>query len=146
MITTAQEFFRLRESEVQKEYLRAVHEEAPLEVWREIIESRPDMRSWVALNRTVPIEILDELSRDSDADVRCAVARKRKISEAIALRLAKDPDEAVRAALVFNRKLPATALTALQSDPLPFIQKTLQEKGLTSSSNQRAARVGRLKR
>jgi hypothetical protein len=93
MISTAEEFCRLRESENPEEYRRAAHEDAPIEIWREIIATRPDMRSWVAHNKTVPIEILDLLSGDSDANVRHVVAGKRKITEAIALRLAKDPDE-----------------------------------------------------
>lgn len=128
MITTVEEFCRLRESEIEEEYLRAAHEEAPLEVWRGIIASRPDMRTWVVLNRSVPLEILDELSRDTDTMVRYAVARKRKITEAIALRLAKDPDESVRAALIYNRKLPAVALAVLRADPSPLGQRILREK------------------
>jgi len=128
MISTAAEFCRLRESENPEEYLRAANEEAPIEVWREVVASRPDMRSWVAHNKTVPVEILEELSSDLDVDVRCVIARKRKISEAIALRLAKDPDENVRAALVFNQKLPASALTVLRSDTSEFVQKTIREK------------------
>lgn len=128
MISTAEEFCRLRESENPEEYRRAAHEDAPIEIWREIIATRPDMRSWVAHNKTIPIEILDELSGDSDANVRHVVAGKRKITEAIALRLAKDPDEGVRAALIFNQKLPTAALLVLRSDSSDFIRRTLHEK------------------
>jgi hypothetical protein len=128
MITTAQEFCRLRESTIPEEYWRAAHEEASVEVWREIIAVRPDMRTWVAHNKTIPLEILEELSFDSDVAVRCEVAGKRKISEAIAVRLAKDPDEGVRIQLIYNQKLPAAALIVLRDDPSEFVRQTLHEK------------------
>jgi hypothetical protein len=128
MIPSASEFCRLRESERPEESLRAAHEEAPHAVWRALIVNRPDMRVWVALNKTVPIEILDILSRDEDVEVRCTVAMKRKINEVIAVRLAKDSDERVRAALIHNKKLPFAAMMVLKTDSSEFVQKILNEK------------------
>lgn len=125
MITTAEEFCRLRESEIPEEYGRAAHEDAPLEVWRLIIETKPEMRVWVAQNTTVPLGILEELAGDSDVRVRHMVAMKRKISEAIAVRLARDEDDGVRAALARNAKLPDAALAILRADRTPLIQEAL---------------------
>ena len=134
MIASATEFCRLRESADPDEYRRASHEEAPVAVWREVIRDRPDMRFWAAQNKTVPLEILEELAGDSDVRVRDMVARKRKISESIAVRLARDEDESVRAALTYNRKLPERALAILRADPSPFVQEKVHSRersGLT---------------
>ena len=125
MIATAQEFKRLRESTDPEEYGRAASDEASLEVWREVIDEMPEMRFWVAQNKTVPIEILELLSVSTDAQVRGMVARKRKITESIAVRLASDPDQTVRAALAVNAKLPDVARNILLSDPSPLVQDAL---------------------
>ncbi len=78
MIATAEEFVALRLSTVPEEYRRAAHECAVDGVWAEVIERYPELRFWVVHNKTVPIHILEQLSRDEDSSVRDAVARKRK--------------------------------------------------------------------
>lgn len=103
MITSAEEFYHLRTSEVHAEYERAAHEEAPLEVWFDVIATFPEMRVWVAYNKTVPVEILEVSSNDPDGDVRGSVAMKRKLPEAIQLRLAGD-DCSVRERLAYNAR------------------------------------------
>jgi hypothetical protein len=42
MITTAEEFVRLRSSELPEAYERAAHEEASVQTWNEVIENYPD--------------------------------------------------------------------------------------------------------
>ena len=56
VITSAEEFVQLRTSRNPDEYHRAAHEEASVETWLDVIERFPDMRSWVAHNKTVPLE------------------------------------------------------------------------------------------
>ncbi len=116
MITSAEEFYRLRTSESMQEYNRAAHEDAPLEVWLEVIEKFPKMRSWVAHNKTVPIEILEVLSRDRDPDVRSCVATKRKLPEQIQILLARDEDYSVRERLSCNAKVTEATLRLLAED------------------------------
>ncbi len=128
MITSAQEFCRLRESSNPQEYLRAATEAAPIGVWREIISSRPDMRIWVVLNKAVPLAILEELAESPDVDVRESVARKRKVTDAIAVRLAKDKEETVRAALARNRKLSESVLRILRLDTSQLVQEALESR------------------
>lgn len=128
MISSAAEFCRLRESENPEEYHRAAHEEAATEIWIEVINQRPEMRFWVAQNKTVPIEVLEILASDPDSSVRDMVARKRKITEAIALKLAEDPDETVRAALAINRRLPASVLAKLEHDQSPLVVSALEKQ------------------
>jgi hypothetical protein len=77
MIESPEEFRRLRESENPAEYRRAAHDEASIEVWLEVIRRWPDMRVWVAQNKTVPVSVLEILVNDPDEKVRDMVLRKR---------------------------------------------------------------------
>ena len=128
MISSAAEFCCLRESNNPEEYHRAAHDEAPNEVWMNVIDQRPDMRFWVAQNKTVPIEVLEVLAPDSDSKVRDMVARKRKITEAIALKLAEDSDETVRAALAVNKKLPSSVVAKLRQDQSALVVAALENQ------------------
>lgn len=76
MIESADEFRRLRVSENPEEYRRAAYDEAPAEVWLEVIRRWPDMRFWVAQNKTVPVSVLEALVNDPDEKVRDMVQRK----------------------------------------------------------------------
>lgn len=113
MITTAEEFVRLRESDIPDEYQRAAHEAAPVEVWHDVIGRYPHMRAWVAHNKTVPVEVLEILANDSDPDVRATVAMKRKLTPELQLLLAADPDEGVRGRLANNAKTSIEVLKKL---------------------------------
>ena len=92
MITSADEFVRFRSSTNPEEYRRAAQESASELVWHEIITHYPEMRRWVANNRTISISILERLSMDSDPDVRIWVAMKRKLPEALQMRFVHEPD------------------------------------------------------
>lgn len=116
MIESADEFRRLRTSDDPAEYGRAAHEEAPVAVWREVIARYPDLRSWVAHNKTVPGEILAELAGDSDPEVGLPVASKRSLAPALQLQLAGDADEGVRRLIVYNARAARAALGRLADD------------------------------
>jgi hypothetical protein len=116
MITSAEEFYRLRTSEIKREYDRASYEQAPLEVWLEVIKKFPEMRSWIAHNKTVPIKVLEILSQDGNPKVRSIVATKRKLPEHIQLILAKDRDTFVRERLVWNDNAADSVLQILAED------------------------------
>lgn len=81
MISSAQEFLGLRFSEDPELYNRAAHEEAPEDVWLELVEEYPESRFWVAQNKTVPLTVLKRLASDDDSRVRGMVAMKRKLDE-----------------------------------------------------------------
>ncbi|WP_353953193.1 hypothetical protein V6K52_07120 [Knoellia sp. S7-12] len=76
MIESAEEFVRLRSSEDPTEYNRAAHEEADVATWRDVLTRFPDMRVWVAQNKTVPLEVLEDLRHDPDERVRSMVRAK----------------------------------------------------------------------
>jgi hypothetical protein len=78
MINSAEEFIKLRTSELKEEQDRATHDSAELETWNDIINRYPDYKEWVVHNKTIQIEILENLTLDSDPKVRSAVARKGK--------------------------------------------------------------------
>jgi hypothetical protein len=63
VIASAEEFARLRQSDDLDEQHRASWDCAPVEVWLAVIERFPDLRWWVAHNKTVPLEILELLRR-----------------------------------------------------------------------------------
>ena len=115
-IQSAQEFITLRSSDDREMYDRAAREDAPLEIWLELIERHPAMRKWVAYNKTVPLEILDTLANDEDYRVRAMVAMRRKLSPELLRRLAGDSDEGVRLLVVKHRNTPRDVLEALLSD------------------------------
>ena len=116
MITSAEQFVALRESELKEEYDRAAMEEAPLGVWRDVIARYPEHRRWVVHNKSVPVEILEELGACDDAMVRYFVASKRKLSAALFERLSHDTSDSVRTAIVCNAKTPRAILERLLDD------------------------------
>ena len=116
MIVSAEEFVALRTSERPEEYLRAAHDTASNELWFEVIHRFPNMRIWVAHNRTVPVEVLAVLAHDPDADVRESVAMKNKLSGELFALLAADRDEFVRQRIACNKKTPLDILKRLAQD------------------------------
>jgi hypothetical protein len=116
MIETADQFVLFRTSEDIELYQKAANEPATEDTWQEVIKRYPNMRVWVARNRTVPLSILEILSCDENADVRYAVAMKRKSSQDILQRLAQDPDESVRLKVALNPKTPKVLLEQLLHD------------------------------
>lgn len=127
MIDSAGEFVRLRTSLKPEDYWRAAHEPALVEVWLDVIDAYPGMRSWVAHNKTVPIEILAILADDSDAEVRSAVADKRKLTAELFRHLAEDSDDSVRARVAYNRKTPIELLEYLAVDTADLVRVAAQE-------------------
>ncbi len=134
MILSADEFVSLRASEEPEEYNRAASEQASESVWMEVISHYPDMRLWVARNKTVPLTILRVLAGDPDPAVRGGVASKRKLDRELFVKLAGDPDEGVRLSIARNAKVPEDVLTLLCEDPEPYVREVARDK-LASTPN-----------
>lgn len=128
MIRTAEEFKKLRESEIQEEYHRAANDEASIEVWTEVISRYPDLAFWVAQNKTVPLEVLYSLADNENVEVRCMVARKRKIDNRIFDKLKEDHDESVRHALICNTKLSIEVKQQIKTSDSEWLEQELKEK------------------
>lgn len=123
MIKSAEEFVLLRRSEASDKYMRAVHEEATDTVWMDVISKFPEMKEWVAHNRTVPLNILNILARDMDDSVRAVVASKRKLSPELFELLSKDKSEVVRERVAYNKKAPLHILKMLANDQIIFVRE-----------------------
>ena len=128
MIQNAEEFVRLRNSEIQEEYTRAAFESISEEIAREVIQKYPDMAIWVVRNKTVPLSILETLAEHPDHMVRAEVASKRKLSRALFEKLALDEVDAVRTSLIANRKLPFDILQQLTRDDDPRVAEMAQRR------------------
>jgi len=128
MIANAEEFVELRRSERQEEYSRAAQDSAPLEVWLDVIRRFPDMRFWVAQNKTVPVEVLAVLARDPDSRVRSMVAMKNKLTDDLFALLATDQDDSVRASIAHNKKTPSDILGGLVEDQSPTVSAAARER------------------
>ena len=128
MIASAEEFVRLRTSVAPAEYRRAAHDEAPMAVWFDVMARFPDMKEWVAHNKTIPLEILDVLARDADIRVRATVAGKRKLAIELFELLAADPNETVRHAVACNGKAPLHVLRRLAADAAVRVNAAAAER------------------
>ena len=128
MIKSADEFKRLRQSTAPCEYRRAAHEEAPIEVWWDVLRRFPELAFWVAQNKRVQIEVLAALSVHPDSNVRDMVARKRKLPESLMLAMAQDQSASVRHALVNNGKVTESVLRILQQDSWEVVSELASEK------------------
>lgn len=124
MISTAQEFLTLMRSENPSDYQRFRNDSAPLEVWKELITRYSLANRWVARNKTAPVEILREISRDSSVLVRIEVAMTRRITDEIQSTLSVDLESSVRNALANNAKVSDRILTTLAEDSEAFVRET----------------------
>jgi hypothetical protein len=128
LINSAEEFLRLRTSTFREEYLLAAEDEAPMTVWLDVIFRFPEMKEWVAHNKTIPIEILEMLASDGSASVRATVADKRKLTPELFGLLAKDVDELVRQRVAYNRKVPVQILQSLLTDASPLVRDAARKR------------------
>lgn len=128
MIKNATEFLELRTSGRQVDYLRSANDPAELQVWLEILENFPDMKVWVARNKTIPAEILEMLAKDPDSMVRHAVAMKNKLPPHLMLLLATDVDDSVRERIVYNKNVGENVLRILANDPSESVSLVARDR------------------
>lgn len=128
MIGSAEEFVRLRWSEDSDEYQRAARDEAPLVVWKDVIDRYPKARVWVARNKTIPDEVIALLASDPDREVRFAVAMKRRLAPEILEVLSEDEDESVRLKVATHRATPRKVLQRLTEDPWNEVREAASQR------------------
>ena len=92
----ADEWVRLRESDISEEYTAAAWAEMPLAVWLDVLDRYPHMAVWVAHAKRSPAEVAVVLASHPDESVRSLVAAQRRLAPEVREMLAKDPDEGVR--------------------------------------------------
>ena len=129
MILSAEEFVRLRESEDPSEYIRSGVDTAELSVWLDIIYKHPEMKVWVARNRTVPPEVIRLLAKDNDPLVSGSISRKYPLEDDLYHDLSRDIDEGIRAGLTYNKKIPIDILKYMsENDSSEFVKEVALEK------------------
>jgi hypothetical protein len=128
MIASAEEFVRLRTSINPDDYGRAASESATDAVWLTLVRNYPEMRFWVAQNKSIPLMALTLLATDPDVQVRCMVAMKRKLNPELFQLLAADPDETVRHSIACNAMTPRETLRRLTADPAEFVAEAARAR------------------
>ena len=123
----------MRDCEDPNEYHRAAHDEAPVEVWLDVVARMPDMRFWVTQNKTVPVEVLEQLADDPDSRVRDIVARKRKLPETLQIKLAADTELLVRSALANNANVTSRVLSMLRNDEEQLVRDATSRRTKNAS-------------
>jgi len=134
MISSAEEFKRLRTSENLEEQQLSAIESADIKVWYDVIQKFPELKKWVVQNKTIQIEVLEHLVSDKDDKVRYAIARKRKINNRIFDILKSDSDESVRHALICNTKLTLDLKKKIKTDDSDWLRNELNEKIKTGAN------------
>jgi hypothetical protein len=134
MIRTAEEFKKLRTSENLDEQRRAGDEQASIDTWQETIAKYPELKTWVIYNKTIPVEILNQLSKDPNPDIRSEVACKRKIDSEIFNRLRSDNDENVKYSLLCNTKLTKEQKSQIDTSGSMWFQREVFQKLKTAST------------
>lgn len=117
MITSAHEFIALRSSDDVEQQKRAAYESATEEVWLDIVIQYPDLRFWVAQNKTVPLGVLHILAKDDDPRVRWMVAQKRTLDAATLAAMSNDKDDSVRLSVASHANTSREILEQLVNDP-----------------------------
>ncbi len=116
MITSAEEFVRLRQSEVTADYERAATDSASDDVWLEVIESFGVFASWVAHNKSISETIIRKLYSLDNLDVQLVLASKRRTPSDLLISLCEHENDSVRLAVAHNPKAPPEALDVLLND------------------------------
>ncbi|MCK8615418.1 HEAT repeat domain-containing protein [Gordonia sp. C13] len=124
LIESVAEYLALWDSEDPDDHDRAIHDEAPTEVWLEVIAAHPEFRALVAQNKTSPDEVLCALADDDDPDVRFWVAMRRAAgkNDSIARLLVSDANPRIRAAIARNPKLSVELLRELTRDDNEWVR------------------------
>ena len=128
-IESAEEFRRLRLSKIKEEYERSAWAPAPDAVWAEVIDRWPELRVWVAHNRSIPAHVIERLAADPDADVRNRIAEKHALAPAVLERLLEDPEPGVRLTAARNQAAPLERIhRMLAAARDPWTRRQLTER------------------
>ncbi|MGM0556718.1 MAG: hypothetical protein ACQEVA_10110 [Myxococcota bacterium] len=123
-MTNAEEFLEVCNEGGRRPYTIS----ASADTWRRILEEYPALHSAVALNKTIPEEIIRELSRSEDSSARSSIARTRRTPLDVLESLAQDSDASVRKSVVANPEVPREILESLRDDPWVNIREFVAKR------------------
>jgi hypothetical protein len=101
---------------------------ASTQTWLEIIRHSEDAAVWVALNKTIPLEMLEVLAKHSSARVRRFAADKNRITPELIALLATDSDPSVRLRIANHKKTSAEILRRLLRDDWDQVVEIAQQR------------------
>jgi hypothetical protein len=90
--------------------------EASTQTWLEIVNHSEEAAVWVALNKTIPLEVIQVLAKHPSARVRRFAADKNRITPELIALLATDQDPTVRLRIANHKKTGAKILHQLLHD------------------------------
>lgn len=128
VVSSADEWVGLRCSEVPGEQFKAAWAIATVDIWKEVIDKYPDMREWVAHNKTIPEEIIRILALDTDSRVRGMVADKRKVPADVLAILARDSEETIRRSVVGDPNIPVEILQTMVNDEWSVVAEIAKKR------------------
>lgn len=129
-----------------RDYLRAGRPSTPSIVLHNLaLTTCPRIRARVAENQSIPLELLESLSRDENADVRIAVGANPSTPTIIRWVLAFDEHPDVRYSLAENANIPLIILSWLSGDENPYIaHRALKTINSLAKSNPKLHSLGDL--
>jgi len=128
VIGTVGEFIQFASSEVDVERRRAALEDAPLDVWMNLVTHHPKYRFAVAQNKTIPDEVIRLLAGDSDWRVRQCVASKRRCPPDVLALLATDENESIASTVASHPNTPPEALLMLANHSWGAIREKVAQR------------------
>lgn len=128
LIHQASEFIAALENPESPDHSLIRFCEASTETWLEIVNHSEDATVWVALNKTIPIEVITVLAKHSSARVRRFAADKNSITPELIALLATDSDPSVRLRIANHKKTSPEILRTLLQDDWDQVVEIAREK------------------
>jgi hypothetical protein len=116
MIASAAEFIELVQASDPAVAARARVDSATTAVWLDVLRLYPEEAALVAMNKTLPVDVMDAILGTDDARARFLVAQKRKLPPELVDRLSTDTDEGIRLAAARHRNASRSTLERLKGD------------------------------
>jgi len=116
MIVSAAEFIELVRASDPAVTARIRVDSAPTAVWLDVLRLYPDEAALVAMNKTLPVVVMEALLGTDDTRARFIVAQKRRLPTELVDRLATDTDEGIRLAAARHRNASRSTLERLKGD------------------------------
>lgn len=116
MITSAEEFIHLINSNIEVDKKRAITDEADECVWKNVISKYPDYEIFILQNETISPNTINLLSKSKNWKTRHGIAKKRRSGTEILALLSNDEHPIVRQAIASNQKTPHAILKNLCLD------------------------------
>lgn len=136
---TADQFIQLCSRGDSAEQFEAVHlKPSRNRLWREVLQTRPDLAKRVVINETVGPQLLDELADWPDPEVRGWVAEHPRAWQKTLVRLGNDRDDDVRRYAVYYARMPDSQLRKMTSDP---VERTRSEAAFRLAARAYARRL-----